>query len=116
MSAPASCDPFARRFAPLWAVGGRVLNFSRVFCLVAGSGCRGYPSGSGEGWRLVLHDPDVVEVSAETDAQWSSSRRKKLKLPQVKRESETRFFHSLCFRTIVFIRRPWAVWCSVEKF
>ncbi|KXG33110.1 hypothetical protein SORBI_3003G255700 [Sorghum bicolor] len=46
---------------------------------------RGYPSGSGDGWRLVLHDPDVVEVSAETAVEWSSSRsrRKKLKLPQV---------------------------------
>ncbi|XP_066381788.1 probable ubiquitin-conjugating enzyme E2 26 isoform X1 [Miscanthus floridulus] len=44
---------------------------------------RGYPSDSGDGWRLVLHEPDVVEVSAETAAQWSSSRRKKLKLPQV---------------------------------
>jgi hypothetical protein len=86
VSAPASCDPFARRFAPLWGVvWGRVLNVSRVLCLVAGSGCRGYPSGSGDGWRLVLHDPDVVEVSAETAAEWSSSRsrRKKLKLPQV---------------------------------
>jgi hypothetical protein len=37
----------------------------------------------------VLHDPDVVEVSAETAAEWSSSRRKKLKCPRWKHVSLT---------------------------
>ncbi|PAN29194.1 hypothetical protein PAHAL_5G207700 [Panicum hallii] len=48
-----------------------------------GFGRRGCPAaGSGDGWKSVLDDPDVVEVSAE-DAAGCSSGRQKRKLTQV---------------------------------
>ncbi|KAJ1284764.1 hypothetical protein BS78_03G230300 [Paspalum vaginatum] len=52
---------------------------------MAEGSARSSPSGSGDGRRLVLDDPDVVEVSAEAAAgcRWSSSARQKRKLSQV---------------------------------
>ncbi|CAO2178784.1 unnamed protein product [Urochloa humidicola] len=42
-----------------------------------------YPTGSGDGWKSALDDPDVVEVPAEEAAGWSFSGRQKRKLTEV---------------------------------
>ncbi|RCV26724.1 hypothetical protein SETIT_5G269500v2 [Setaria italica] len=44
---------------------------------------KGYPTGSGDGWKSALDDPEVIEVSAEEAVGWSSSSRQKRKLAQV---------------------------------
>ncbi|CAO2170989.1 unnamed protein product [Urochloa humidicola] len=44
---------------------------------------KGYPAGSGDGWKSALDDADVIEVPVEEAAGWSSSGRQKRKLTEV---------------------------------
>lgn len=63
------------------------------------SGSRSWPAG-GEG-RLVLDDPDVIEVSAEEAAGWAPSGRQKRKRKQVRLNGEVYFFF------VLFGERSW---------